>query len=160
MERRLNAYAVNPEAMEALVRLEQHVLDCGLEESLMELVVTRASQINGCAYCLHKHTSDARAAGETEERLYLLSAWRESNLYTPREKVALRWTEALTRLPDSGAPTPDYEAGLTQFSEKEFVNLTLLIGLINVWNRFGVAFRPMHPNERKHGVTRAPRSEI
>lgn len=155
MERRLNTYAVNPEAMEAVVRLEQQVLDCGLEESLMELVVTRASQINGCAYCLHKHTSDARAAGESEERLYLLSAWRESDLYTPREKAALGWTEALTRLPEIGAPTPDYEAGLTHFSEKEFVDLTLLIGLINVWNRFGVAFRPMHPNERKFAEPRA-----
>ncbi len=147
MEKRLNAYQANPEAIAAMARLDAHVRSCGLEESLIELVVTRASQINGCAYCLHMHTSDARAAGESETRLYLLSAWRESALYTPREKAALGWTEALTRLPDTGAPTRDYEMGLAYFSEREFVDLTLLIGVINAWNRLGVGFRNVHPND-------------
>ncbi|MGF2734577.1 carboxymuconolactone decarboxylase family protein [Marinobacter sp. DUT-1] len=147
MEKRLNAYKANPEAIAAMARLDDHVRRCGLEESLIELVVTRASQINGCAFCLHKHTSEARTAGESEARLYLLSAWRESSLYTPREKAALAWTEALTRLQDTGAPTRDYELGLAHFSEKEFVDLTLLIGVINAWNRIGVGFRNAHPNE-------------
>ncbi|MCG7199859.1 carboxymuconolactone decarboxylase family protein [Marinobacter pelagius] len=147
MEKRLNAYKANPEAIAAMSRLDDHVRRCGLEQSLIELVVTRASQINGCAYCLHKHTSEARAAGEREVRLYLLSAWRESALYTPREKAALAWTEALTKLPETGAPTRDYELGLAHFSEKEFVDLTLLIGVINAWNRIGVGFRNVHPND-------------
>lgn len=147
MEKRLNAYQANPEAIAAMARLEEYTRNCGLENSLIELVVTRASQINGCAYCLHMHTSDARAAGETEARLYLLSAWRESALYTPREKAALAWTEALTRLPDTGAPTQDYELGLAHFSEREFVDLTLLIGAINIWNRLSVGFRAVHPND-------------
>ncbi len=148
MEKRLNPYQAAPDAIAAMVRLEDYIRDCGLEYSLIELVKTRASQINGCAYCLNMHTSDARAAGETEARLYLLSAWRESTLYTPRERAALGWTEALTRLADTGAPTPDYEQGLAQVTEQEFVNLTLLIGAINVWNRISVGFRAIHPNER------------
>ena len=110
---------------------------------------TRASQINGCAYCLHMHTSDARKAGESEARLYLLSAWRESGLYTPRERAALAWTEALTNVADTGAPSQDYEQGRAHFTEKEFVDLTLLIGAINVWNRISVGFRAVHPNDRK-----------
>ena len=130
-----------------MTKLEEYVRHCGLEFSLIELVKTRASQINGCAFCLHMHTSDARAAGESEARLYLLSAWRESTLYTPRERAALAWTEALTKLPDTGAPTNDYEQGVANFTEKEFVDLTLLIGAINVWNRISVGFRSLHPNE-------------
>lgn len=151
MEKRLNAYEANPEAIAAMGRLEDHVRRSGLEHGLIELVVTRASQINGCAYCLHMHTRDARAAGETEARLYLLSAWRESALYTPRERAALGWTEALTRLADTGAPARDYEQGLAHFSEREFVDLTLLIGAINVWNRLSVGFRAVHPNDLTAG---------
>ncbi|WP_022963756.1 carboxymuconolactone decarboxylase family protein [Halopseudomonas pelagia] len=147
METRLNAYKAAPEAIAAMTRLEEYLCHCGLEYSLIELVKTRASQINGCAYCLHMHTSDARAAGESEARLYLLSAWRESALYTPRERAALAWTEALTQLADTGAPSQDYEQGLAHFSEKEFVDLTLLIGAINVWNRISVGFRGVHPND-------------
>ncbi|HBP41046.1 MAG: carboxymuconolactone decarboxylase family protein [Vreelandella alkaliphila] len=149
MEIRLNAYKASPEGIAAMTKLEEYVRHCGLEFSLAMLVKTRASQINGCAYCLHMHTSDARAAGESEERLYLLSAWRESTLYTPRERAALAWTEALTRLPDTGAPAKDYEQGLESFTEKELVDLTLLIGAINVWNRISVGFRSVHPNEAK-----------
>lgn len=149
MEIRLNAYKASPEGIAAMTKLEEYVRHCGLEFSLAMLVKTRASQINGCAYCLHMHTSDARAAGESEERLYLLSAWRESTLYTSRERAALAWTEALTRLPDTGAPAKDYEQGLENFTEKELVDLTLLIGAINVWNRISVGFRSVHPNEAK-----------
>jgi AhpD family alkylhydroperoxidase len=147
METRLNAFKASPEGIAAMTKLEEYVRHCGLEFSLIELVKTRASQINGCAFCLHMHTSDARAAGESEARLYLLSAWRESTLYTPRERAALAWTEALTMLPDTGAPTKDYEQGVANFTEKEFVDLTLLIGAINVWNRISVGFRSLHPNE-------------
>ncbi len=147
METRLNAFKASPEGIVAMTKLEEYARHCGLEFSLIELVKTRASQINGCAFCLHMHTSDARAAGESEARLYLLSAWRESTLYTPRERAALAWTEALTKLPDTGAPTKDYEQGVANFTEKEFVDLTLLIGAINVWNRISVGFRSLHPNE-------------
>lgn len=149
METRLNAYKAAPDAIAAMTRLEEYVRHCGLEHSLIELVKIRASQINGCAYCLHMHTSDAREAGESEARLYLLSAWRESRLYTSRERAALAWTEALTRLADTGAPAQDYEQGLAHFTEKEFVELTLLIGVINVWNRLSVGFRAVHPNDRE-----------
>lgn len=148
METRLNAYKASPDAIAAMARLEEYVRDCGLEESLVHLVKTRASQINGCGYCLHMHTGDARKAGESEARLHLLSAWRESRLYTPRERAALAWTEALTRLADTGAPAQDYEQGRAQFTDKEFVDLTLLIGAINVWNRISVGFRTVHPNDR------------
>ncbi len=144
MEPRLNAYAAAPDAIKAMLALEAYVKDCGLEHSLYELVKTRASQINGCAYCIHMHTRDARAAGETEERLYLLPAWRESPLYTPRERAALAWTEALTLVADTGAPDADYEEARRHFSEEELVNLTLLIGAINTWNRLSVGFRAIH----------------
>lgn len=147
MKARLDYFAAAPRTMEAMVALENHVRTCGLEHSLIELVKTRASQINGCAYCVHMHTRDARAAGETEERLYLLSAWRESPLYTDRERAALAWTEALTRIADTHAPDEDYEAGRGHFSDAELVQLTLLIGAINIWNRFAVGFRSVHPME-------------
>lgn len=149
METRISAHKASPDAIAAMTRLEEYVRHCGLEYKLIELVKTRASQINGCAYCLHMHTSDARAAGESEERLYLLSAWHESLLYSPRERAALAWTEALTRVAENGAPTQDYENCLAHFSEKEFVDLTLLIGAINVWNRISVGFHAVHPNESK-----------
>lgn len=145
MHPRLDPAAAAPDSMAAMLALEKHVRGCGLEYSLIELVKTRASQINGCAYCLHMHTSHARAAGETEERLYLLPAWRESPLYTPRERAALAWTESLTRLPETGAPDADYEEVRRHFDEAETVKLTLLIGAINVWNRLSVAFRTVHP---------------
>lgn len=145
MKSRLDFVAAAPEAVDAMRRLEMFVQGCGLEKSLIELVKTRASQINGCAFCLHMHTRDARDAGETEERLYLLSAWRESPLYTARERAALGWTEALTLIAESGAPDADYERIAAEFSEKERVNLSLLIGAINVWNRLAVGFRSVHP---------------
>jgi AhpD family alkylhydroperoxidase len=121
------------------------ILESGLEPALMELVKIRASQINGCAFCLHMHTAAARAAGETEERLYLLDAWRESPLYTPRERAALEWTETLTLLPETHAPDSSYKEVSQHFTEKERVLLTLLIVAINGWNRIQVGFRGVHP---------------
>ena len=142
---RLNAYTAAPKAMKAMVALNDFVEGCGLEHSLLELVKMRASQINGCAYCLHMHASDARRQGETEMRLYLLDAWRESSLYSERERAALAWTEALTRLSDTHAPDADYEAMARHFSAEEQVNLTVAINMINSWNRIAVGFRSQHP---------------
>ncbi|MGN6095299.1 MAG: carboxymuconolactone decarboxylase family protein [Bosea sp. (in: a-proteobacteria)] len=153
MTKRLNYYAVAPEALKPLLALEESIKKSSLEHSLIELVKMRASQINGCAYCLHMHSADARKAGESEARLYLLNAWHESALYTPRERAALAWTEALTLLPQSHAPDADYEEAMRHFSEQEMVMLTLLIGTINTWNRIAVAFRSHHPNDR------APKAE-
>lgn len=141
MQARLDPWTANPKAIEAMLSLENYLRHSGLEFSLYELVKTRASQINGCAFCLHMHTSDARRAGETEERLYLLNAWREAPVYTPRERAALAWTEALTLIASSQAPDADYELVREQFDEQELVNLTLLIGAINTWNRIAVGFR-------------------
>jgi AhpD family alkylhydroperoxidase len=120
---------------------------CSLEKPLLELLKIRASQINKCAFCLHMHTRDARKGGESEERIYLLEAWRESPLYTERERAALAWTEALTLLPQTGAPDDVYAQVAAQFSEPEIVSLTLAIGAINLWNRFGVGFRLVHPHK-------------
>lgn len=145
MTPRLNPYAAAPKAMEPLLALESAIRESGLEHSLIELVKTRASQINGCAFCIHMHTRDARSAGESEERLYLLSAWHESPLYSDRERAALAWTEALTLLPETHAPDHLYEALDRHFSDEEKVKLTLLIATINAWNRIAVGFRSVHP---------------
>ena len=125
------------------------IVASGLEKSLIELVKTRASQINGCAYCINMHTQDARKQGETEQRLYLLNAWHESPLYTDRERAALAWTEALTLIAETHAPDNLYEDVRAHFSEAETVNLTMLIGAINAWNRLAIAFRAVHPVKAK-----------
>ena len=117
----------------------------GLERSLIELVKIRASQLNGCAYCLDMHTKDARAAGESEQRLYVLAAWREAPFYSERERAALEWTEALTVLARDGVPDELYERTRRVFSELELVNLTTAIIAINGWNRLSVAFRSPEP---------------
>lgn len=145
MTTRLNAFAVAPAGIQKMIELEDVLRNSGLEYALYELVKMRASQINQCAFCLHMHSKDARAAGETEERLHLLPAWRESSFYTPRERAALAWTEALTNVAQSGAPDADYEGLKVHFSEVEIVNLTLLIGLINSWNRMAIGLRSQHP---------------
>jgi AhpD family alkylhydroperoxidase len=145
MKPRLNPLTTAPEIMQAMVDFENRVRDSGLEHSLVDLVKTRASQINGCAFCIHMHTRDARARGETEERLYLLDAWRESPLYSDRERAALGWTEALTLVAETRAPDSDYEALKAQFSDEEQVKLTLLIAAINAWNRIAIGFRSVHP---------------
>jgi AhpD family alkylhydroperoxidase len=144
MHARLNPFAAEPAAMQALLKFSEAAESSGLERSLLELVKIRASQINGCANCLHMHTRDARAQGETEQRLYLLNAWRESPLYTDREQAALTWTEALTLLPETHAPDEDYAAIENWFSEAERVQLTLMIGTINIWNRICAGFRVVH----------------
>ena len=145
MQTRLNYLQIAPETMKLAVALETHLAKSGLEQSLYHLVKTRASQINGCAYCIHMHTRDARAHGETEERLYLLDAWRESPLYSDRERAALAWTEALTHISETHAPNDVYEEVRRQFSEVETVNLTMLIGMINLWNRLAISLRSIHP---------------
>ena len=138
-------HAAAPEAIQAMRALETALKNSGLEHGLIELVKLRASQINGCAFCIHMHTTDLRRLGESEMRLYMLNAWRESSLYSARERAALAWTEALTRLADTGAPDADYALVQAAFTEAEQVNLTLLIGAINTWNRLAVGLRAQHP---------------
>ena len=142
---RLPYYKIAPDGLKAVVGVENYIQHCGLEQSLIELVKMRASQINGCAYCLDVHSKDARKAGETEQRLYVLNAWEESPLYTERERAALAWTEAVTRVADTHAPKDVFDALRPHFSEKEIVDLTLLIGTINLWNRLAISFRAQHP---------------
>jgi AhpD family alkylhydroperoxidase len=141
-----DAVKLAPAGMKALFALEATFQECGLEHGLIELVKTRASQINGCAFCIHMHTRDARAGGETEERLYLLDAWRESPLYSDRERAALAWTEALTLIAQTHAPDDVYELVRQHFPADELVKLTLLIGTINLWNRIAIGFRAVHPS--------------
>src|SRR5919199_902033 len=131
MKARLNPNKAAPEAIKALGALESYVQGSGLEPSLIELVKTRASQINGCAFCIHMHTRDARAKGESEERIYLLDAWRESPLYTDRERAALAWTEAVTLVSQTHVPDAIFEEARQQFAEEELVKLTLLVATIN-----------------------------
>jgi AhpD family alkylhydroperoxidase len=145
MTPRLNPFAVAPQPMQSFLAFGKEILEGGLEGSLMELVKIRASQINGCAFCLHMHTAEARKQGESEERLYLLDAWRESPLYSARERAALAWTEALTLVAQSRAPDDVYQELQAQFTEEEQVKLTLLIVAINGWNRIQVGFRGVHP---------------
>src|SRR6201995_2097298 len=152
MKSRMNFYQAAPDTLKALMALETQVQGSGLEQSLIELVKTRASQINGCAFCINMHTQDARRHGETEARLYLLNAWRESPGYTERERAALAWTEAVTLISETHAPDDVYEAVRAQFSDAETVNLTMLIGAINAWNRIAIAFRAVHPVKVKASV--------
>jgi AhpD family alkylhydroperoxidase len=141
MTQRIDFTKVNPNAVKAMMGLQQYVNGSGLEHALLELVKMRASQINGCAYCLDMHSKDARARGETEQRLYLLDAWHEAPFYTERERAALAWTEALTRVADDHVPDEAYEKARRHFDERELVDLSLAIVAINGWNRLCVAFR-------------------
>jgi AhpD family alkylhydroperoxidase len=148
MEARLDYRKASPSAAKAMLDLQTYVRKCGLDRSLVELLCLRASQINGCAWCIDMHTKELRAAGETEQRLYLLSAWREAPLYDERERAALAWTEAVTRIAEGEVPDEIYQAARAQFSEKELVDLTLAIIAINGWNRLNVAFRTVPGNYR------------
>jgi AhpD family alkylhydroperoxidase len=121
--------------------IEAYLKNCGIERSLLHLVKMRASQINGCAYCLDMHSKDARAEGETEQRLYTLDAWRETPFFSPRERAALAWTEALTLISKTHAPDDVFDELSAHFSEREIADLTLAIGAINTWNRFAIGFR-------------------
>ena len=150
MKPKLDPMTAAPKVMQGMVALEKAVATSGLETSLIELVKTRASQINGCAFCLDMHTRDARAKGETEERLYLLDAWREAPCYSQRERAALAWTEALTLVSQTHAPDDDYEALRAQFSDEEQVKLTVLVATINAWNRIAIGFRAVPAVETRH----------
>lgn len=141
MKQRLDYFSVAPEALKGMLDLEKYVHQSGLERTLYELVKTRASQINGCAYCIDMHTKDARKAGETEQRLYTLSAWKETTFYTERERAALAWTEALTLISENDVPDSLYENTRKHFSEKEMITLTMAIVAINGWNRLAISFR-------------------
>jgi AhpD family alkylhydroperoxidase len=142
MEARLNAQQVSPAAYTAMVGLETFVRKASkLEPSLVELVRMRASQINGCAYCIDMHSKDARSDGETEQRLYALNAWRETPFFTARERAALAWTEALTLITEGHAPDDVYELAKQNFSDEELVNLTVAVIAINGWNRLAISFR-------------------
>ena len=141
MKQRLDYRKASPEAYKLMLGIEAYVRGCGIEHSLLELVKTRSSQINGCAFCLDMHTKDARAGGETEQRLYLLSAWREAPFYTDKERAALAWTEAVTLLSTNDVPDELYTEVRRYFDEKALVDLTLAIVGINGWNRLAVPFR-------------------
>ncbi len=141
MNPRIDYKRVAPEAYRAMAGLEAYLKDCTIEKPLRELVKLRASQINGCAFCIDMHTKDARAAGETEQRLYALSAWRETPFFSDRERAALAWTEAVTMVGQTHVADDVYEQARAHFDEKELVDLTLAIVAINGWNRIAVSFR-------------------
>ena len=141
MQARLDIQKIDPQAYRAMAGIETYVRNSGLEHSLLHLLKMRASQINGCAYCLDMHSKDARALGETEQRLYALNAWRETPFYTDRERAALAWTEALTLIGETHAPDDVFEEARRHFSEAELVTLTMAIVAINGWNRLAIGFR-------------------
>jgi len=149
MKPRINFQQAAPDTIKAFIALETQIQSSGLEQSLIELVKTRASQINGCAYCINMHTQDARKRGETEQRLYLLDAWREAPAYTDRERGALAWTEAVTLISEKHAPDAVYSEVRAHFNEAETVNLTMLIATINAWNRLAIALRATPPVKAK-----------
>lgn len=149
MMQRMNLATVAPDGMAALVSVEAYLKKCGLDPKLAGLVKIRVSQINGCAYCLHMHTEAAERAGETAVRLYLLDAWRESDLYSPRERAALAWAESLTGIAVTHAPDEVYEAARRQFSDKELADLSIAIVMINAWNRLMIGTKSVHPAEQK-----------
>ncbi|MCA0320402.1 MAG: carboxymuconolactone decarboxylase family protein [Proteobacteria bacterium] len=148
MKARLNAFSASPAAMKVMMDFSTAVTALDIEHSLQELVKIRASQINGCGFCLHMHTRDALKQGESAERIFLLDGWRESPLYTERERAALAWTEALTRLPGTVVSDDVYEQVKAHFTPDEQVKLTVIIGAINTWNRINVGFQVPHPVSR------------
>jgi AhpD family alkylhydroperoxidase len=141
MEARFNLMKAAPGAYAAMLGLEKYLHECGLEQPLLHLIKLRASQINGCAYCLDMHWKDLQASGETEQRMYSLDAWRECPYYTERERAALAWTEALTLITQGHAPDAVYEEVRAQFSEKELCDLSLAVATINAWNRLAISSR-------------------
>ena len=159
MEPRLDYAKSAPEAMRAMAALEQYNHTTGLEASLLELVKMRASQINGCAYCLDMHSKDARAAGETEQRLYVLDAWSEAPFYTERERAALAWTEAVTLISEGGISDELFSTVRAQFSEAELVALTMAIVTINGWNRLAISFRSREVGSYRPNATKANAEE-
>jgi len=150
MNIRLNFTRIAPEAYQPMVAMEKYFMNCGLDHGLIHLVKLRASQINGCAYCIDVHWKDARAAGETEQRLYGLDAWAESPYYNDRERAALTWTESLTRVGEGHVPNEVYELLRSQFSEKETVDLSWVIAIINAWNRMAISLRSPAGSYKPH----------
>ena len=159
MQPRLNFSKVSPDVAKAMLGLEACIARGSIERPLIELVKMRASQINGCAYCLDMHSKDARAAGEGEQRLYTLDAWRETPFFSPRERAALTWTETLTRVAETHVPDAEYEAVRAEFSEQELVDLTLVIVTINAWNRIAVGFRSV-PGTYQPARPAGPRQSV
>jgi AhpD family alkylhydroperoxidase len=154
MEERIHYAKVAPLAYQAMLGLEKYLHECGLEEGLLHLIKMRASQINGCAYCLDMHSKDLRALGETEQRIYSLDAWAECPYYTDRERAALAWTEAVTRVSETHVPDEIYNEVKKQFNEKELADLTFAIATINAWNRLAISGRTIP------GIYQAPKREI
>ncbi len=148
MTPRMNIFQAAPDAMKAMLAVEAAVDGSGLEHSLVELVKLRASQINGCAFCIYMHATDAVKHGESDMRIHLLDAWRESPLYSDRERAALGWTETLTRVAKKGAPDADYELLKAHFDDKEIAYLTTAIAAINFWNKVQIGLRGVHPVEQ------------
>ena len=143
MNQRIDFYTSSPDAIKAMLGLEKRINACALEKPLVELVRLRASQINGCAYCMDMHSADARKAGEDERRMATLVAWRETPFFSARERAALAWTEAVTLVSSSHVPDAVWDAVQPHFSPEEITDLTLLVVAINGWNRFSIAFRKM-----------------
>jgi AhpD family alkylhydroperoxidase len=141
MQSRVEHWKIAPGGYKAMLAMETHLRTSGLDHGLLHMIKLRASQMNGCAYCIDMHWKDARAAGETEQRLYGLDAWREAPYYTDRERAALEWTEAVTDIQDGHAPDAAYDAVRSHFSDKELVDLTWAVAAINAWNRVAIAFR-------------------
>ncbi|HKE17063.1 MAG TPA: carboxymuconolactone decarboxylase family protein [Kofleriaceae bacterium] len=154
MTQRLNAFSAAPEGFDALLAVERYLAASWLDRRLIALVNTRVSQMNGCVYCLHMHTQEARELGESEARLYLLDAWRESALYSDRERAALGWAESLTNIATTHAPDDVYRRARCHFSEKELTDLSIAIAMINGWNRLAIAARSLHPSERTQAASR------
>ncbi|MBB6464489.1 carboxymuconolactone decarboxylase family protein [Aminobacter carboxidus] len=145
MTPRLNFYTAAPELTKLLVALNTAINECGLEVGLLHLIKLRASQINGCSYCVDMHSREAKHDGETEQRLWLVAAWKESPLFSERERMAFAWTEAVTNIADAGVPAELYVEGQKHFSGDELVKLTMAVGMINTWNRLCVTFHAVHP---------------
>ncbi|MGB3900077.1 MAG: carboxymuconolactone decarboxylase family protein [Mesorhizobium sp.] len=148
MKQRMQYFAKASELLKQVQALNKAVEDSGLEHSLLHLIKLRASQINGCSFCVDMHSKEALRDGETLQRVILVSAWKESPLYSERERAAFAYTEAVTLISKDGVPDALYEATLKHFSEEELVKLTVAIGMINMWNRLSVSFHGIHPVER------------
>jgi AhpD family alkylhydroperoxidase len=160
MEQRIDYAAVAPHAIAGLAQIEAYVRRTGLEASLVELVRLRASYLNGCAYCVDMHTKDARAHGETEQRLYSVPVWREAPFFSPRERAALAWTDAVTQVGGEHVPDDAFQEARKQFDEKELVDLTMAIIAINGWNRLAISFRKVpgtyQPTQSRTGGATQP----
>jgi AhpD family alkylhydroperoxidase len=154
MKARIEFHQANPKVAQLLLAIEGYLHGSGLASRLQHLIKTRASQINGCAQCIDMHTKDARTEGESEQRLYALNAWRETPFFDERERAALAWTEAVTRVADTHVPDDVYELARQQFSEQELIDLTLAIANINAWNRLSIAFRTV-PGSYRPGMYKA-----